>query len=250
MIVDVSAFFGHWASLPADAGADAVRDSLKASGVDVMFLSALDAVWAPDPNRANEPAYEGARRFADVYPVPVLDPTAMSWRGEFARAAAEPKVRVARLLPGYGSYELAGADDLLAALGEAGVAALIQTRMDDPRAHHPRAQVPDVPADAAACVAQRHPELTVIIGGARTGEIRLLGEQMRSLPNLYADVSQADGLNAIKGLLEEGLGAKLLFGSHAPLFVTCSAMARVLTDLDDAEAETILGGNAVHLFGL
>ena len=250
MIVDVSAFFGHWASLPADAGAEAVRNSLKAVGVDAMFFSLLDSVWASDPNRANGVVYWVAERFPDVYPVPVLDPTIASWRRELARAAAEPKVRLARLLPNYGYYELARVDDLLAALSESGMAALIQTRMEDPRAHHPRAQVPDLPAAAAASVAERHPKLTVIIGGARTGEIRALGDQLRSLPNLYADVSQADGMNALRGLVAEGLAPKLLFGSHAPLFVPRSAMARVLTDLDDADAEAILGGNAARLFGL
>jgi uncharacterized protein len=120
----------------------------------------------------------------------------------------------------------------------------VQTRLEDPRSHHPLAQVPDLPAAEVADLAARHPDLTVIVGGARTAEIRALRERLLDLPRFYADVSQADGLDAVRLLVEEGLGQKLLFGSHAPLFVPHAALARVVTDLPDAAAAAILGGNA------
>src|SRR5436853_283644 len=83
-----------------------------------------------------------------------------------------------------------------------------------------------------------------ILGGARTGEIRALRERLREMPHFYADVSQADGLDAVRLLVDESLGDKLLFGSHAPLFMPHAALARVVTDLTDTDAAAILGGNA------
>ena len=114
---------------------------------------------------------------------------------------------------------------------------------------HPLARVPDLPAAEVADAAARHPELTVILGGARTGEIRALRERLRALPHFYADVSQSDGLDAVRLLVETGLGDKLLFGSHAPLFMPHAALARVVIDLADADAAAILGGNAARALG-
>jgi len=250
MIVDISAFAGNWSSLLAPGDAETVHKSLKAVGVDLIMLSALDAAWAPSPHRANKIAYEGAGTFRDVYPVPVLDPTCAGWRRELERAAAHQRVRAVRLMPTYRAYELDAADELLAAIADAGLAAIVQTRMEDPRSHHPLAQVPDLDAKAVVAAAERHPDLTVVICGPRRWDLVEVVEKLRSLPNLFADVSQMDGMNAIKGYVEDGLAEKLMFGSHAPLFVAWSAMARVVTDLDDAAAEAILGGNAARVLGL
>jgi len=53
-------------------------------------------------------------------------------------------------------------------------------------------------------------------------------------------------LNAIRVLVDEGLEAKLVFGSHAPLFIPYAALGRVVTDLDDEATEAILNGNALR----
>src|SRR5437016_6231923 len=97
-----------------------------------------------------------------------------------------------------------------------------------------------------AAAGGRHPGVAAILGGARTGEFRALRERLRALPHFYADVSQSDGLDAVRLLVETGLGDKLLFGSHAPLFMPHAALARVVIDLADADAAAILGGNAAQ----
>jgi predicted TIM-barrel fold metal-dependent hydrolase len=252
MIIDINAFAGHWPFSPVRGDLAAVRDSLRAAGVQRLCVSPLEAAWCRNPHLANAALYEAAAAFEDVWPVPVLDPTVATWRAELARAAAEPRVRLIRLLPAYSPYSLAQADELLDALAQAGLGVLVQTRLEDPRSQHPRAPVPDLPAAEVAEAAARHPELAVILGGARTAEIRALTERLLALPHFYADVSQADGLDAVRLLVAPasgypGLGEKLLFGSHAPLFMPHAALARVVTDLADAEAAAILGGNAARV---
>jgi uncharacterized protein len=244
VIVDINAFAGHWPFSPVRGDLSSVRASLRALGVERVCVSPLDAAWCRNPHLANAALFQDAAAFPDVWPVPVLDPTVAMWRAELERAAAQPRVRLVRLLPIYSPYPLAEADALLGALEQAGLGALVQTRLEDPRAQHPLAQVPDLPAAAVAEAAGRHPGLTVILGGARSAEIRALREPLLALPRFYADVSQADGLDALAMLVEDGLGEKLLFGSHAPLFMPHAALARVVPDLADADAAAILGGNA------
>jgi len=247
MIVDVNAFTGHSTSYPTDGSVSAVRNSLCAVGVDRIFLSPLNAAWFPNPHRCNQEVYDASDDFDDIVPVPIIDPTVTTWRDELARAAEHPKVKAVKLLPAYSPYELSSADDLLNELAKAVLAAVIQTRLEDPRRQHPLAQVPDIPASEVAGVAERHPDLTVIIGGPRWAEIKALSDQLLALPNLYADVSQADGFDSLKLLVEMGLAPRLLFGSHAPIFIPWSAMARVVNDLNNVDAEAILGGNTERL---
>lgn len=71
-----------------------------------------------------------------------------------------------------------------------------------------------------------------------------LKEELLERPRFFADVSQADGMASLALFVETGLTEKLLFGTHAPLFVPQAGMARVLTELDDTAARAILGGNA------
>lgn len=244
MIIDLNAYAGHWPFHPVSGDLRAVRASLRACGVDRVCVSPLGAAWHRNPHLCNAEVYRSAEAFEDIWPVPVLDPTVATWREELARAIQQPKVRLVKLLPTYSPYALSEADDLLSALTKAKLCVIIQTRLDDPRRQHPLAQAPDLPASEVANAAERHPGLTVIIGGPRTAEVRGLRDRLLKLPNLYADVSQADGLDAVRTLAEAGLTEKLLFGSHAPLFIPYSAVSRVVTDLSDEAAAAILGGNA------
>jgi predicted TIM-barrel fold metal-dependent hydrolase len=254
MVIDVNAFIGTWPSHPVIGDLKAVRDSLRAYGVDRIFVSPLEAAWCRNPHRFNQSLYRAVEAFDDVWPVPVLDPTVATWRKELDRAvgathASSIEVRLVRLLPAYSPYKLSEADALLEALTVEGLGAIVQTRLEDPRRQHPLAQVPDVPAAEVVDAAERHPDLTVIIGGPRAGEIRALKDRLLGLPNLYADVSQAEGIDVLPGLVKEGLTAKLVFGSHAPIFIPHAALSRVLTDLDNETAAAILGGNAAGILG-
>ena len=249
MIIDLNAFTGTWPFYPVVGDIKTVRNSLKAYGVDRIFVSPLEAAWCRNPHRFNQQLYQTVEALDDVWPVPVLDPTVATWQKELDKAVEQPEVILVRLLPAYSPYELPEADELMKALIESGLGVIVQTRIEDPRRQHPLAQVPDVPAAEVAEAAERHPDLTVIIGGPRIGEIRQLKDRLLKLPNLYADVSQAEGINAMRELVEDGLTEKLVFGSHAPMFIPYSALSRVLTDLDNETAAAILGGNAARLMG-
>jgi predicted TIM-barrel fold metal-dependent hydrolase len=249
VIIDLNAFTGSWPSRALAGDLPAVRDSLRACGVDRICVSPLEAAWCRNPHAFNAPLYRAIETYADVWPVPVLDPTVATWREELSRALRQPRVRLVRLFPTYSPYPLGQAHTLLQALAEAGLAVMIQTRMEDPRSQHPLALVPDLPAAEVASAAERHPNLSVIIAGARTTELVGLKGRLLALPNLYADTSQADGMDAVRLLVEAGLTEKLLFGSHAPLFVPHAAVGRVITDLSDDSAEAILGGNALRAIG-
>lgn len=248
MIIDVNAWTGSWPALvnvPYDVAS--VRASLRNLGVERIFMAPLAAAWCTNPHLSNSEVYEAAEKYDDVSPVPVIDPTMPTWPEEVEKAAEHHDVRMIKLLPGYGGYDLAVADDLLEEARRASLAVMVQVRIDDPRRHHPLAQVPDVPAEDVIKAAERHPELKLVIGGASATVLRDFKEELRELPGLFADTSQVDGVDSVKMLVDKGLGGKLLFGSHAPVFMPAAAVARVVADLPYEVAKVIMRENAVRL---
>jgi len=141
-------------------------------------------------------------------------------------------------------------DELFEEAKQVNLAVMVQIRIDDPRRHHPLAQVPDVHAGEVVEAAKRHPDLKLVMGGASAATLRELAPQVRDLPGLYADTSQVDGVDSVKTLVDEGIGCKLLFGSHAPVFMPAAALARVLNDLPDDMAVGIMKDNAAGLQGV
>ena len=263
MIIDVNAWTGPWPALvnvPHDVAS--VRSSLREYGVERIFMAPLAAVWSTNPHLCNTVVYEAADEFDDISPVPVIDPTLPTWPEELEKAAGHHAVGMIKLLPGYGGYDLAEVDE---AVGDGAVTdfavvdelheearrtdlvVMIQVRIDDPRRHHPMAQVPDVPVRDVVEAAVRHADLKLVIGGSSAAALRDLAPQIRELPGLYADTSQVDGVDGVKGLVDAGLGGKLLFGSHAPVFMPSAAVARVVNDLPDEVAKAILRENAARL---
>ena len=273
MIIDVNAWTGPWPALvnvPHDVAS--VRSSLREYGVERVFMASLAAVWSTNPHLCNTVVYEAADEFDDISPVPVIDPTLPTWPEELEKAAGHHAVGMIKLQPGYGGYDLAevdeavgdgavadGAeadesvadmavvDELLEAARRASLVVMVQVRIDDPRRHHPKAQVPDVPVRDVVEAAERHADLKLVIGGASAAALKDLAPQICELPGLYADTSQVDGVDGVRGLVDAGLGGKLLFGSHAPVFMPSAAVARVVNDLPDEVAKAILRENAARL---
>ncbi len=249
MIVDIAAFTGAWPSHPVHGRMGKVIESLKSVGVDRVLFSPLDGVWCRSPHLYNGPLYRACSGREDLLPVPVVDPTITTWETEVAEAVEEG-ARAIRLFPNYHGYTLADVEHLWGAIQNVGLITIVQTRMEDPRRQHPASVINDVAVSEIVDISRNHSDLNFVIGGARTGDIRAQMDALRAGGNLYADVSQADGLDAVLVLIEDGLSESLLFGSHAPLFIPHSAVARVITDIDDDTAMSILGRNAIRLFGI
>jgi predicted TIM-barrel fold metal-dependent hydrolase len=249
MIVDLNSFIGYWPSHRLNGAADQVWPALRDIGVTRIFASHLSSAWCRNPHVYNKPLYEAVDSTDDVWPVPILDPTVADWQHELDRASQHDRVRLVRLLPNYGGYELAEVGGFLQAIQDAHLAVIVQTSLEDARRHHPLAVVPSLAASTIVDMAERYAHLKVVIGGAKAGELRNLTGRILALPHVYVDTAQVDGLDAIKVLSDGGLGDRLVFGSQAPLFICHAALARVVTDVADDVAEAILGGNAMRLLG-
>jgi predicted TIM-barrel fold metal-dependent hydrolase len=252
MIVDLFAHLGPFPPRPVGLEARGLADLLRPFGVTRVFAGRLEALWLENPhdaNRLDEPGPPATD--PPSTPVPVLAPNVATWPDELDRLARRGRPEMVRLLPGYGGYSLsdAEADALLEALGRRGIVAQVVVQMEDPRRQNPRARVANVPAAEVLDAAGRHPGLKVLLCGAGTNDLNALAPKLPRAHNLWAETSNLDGLGAIPRLLRSPWRDRLVFGTHAPLFIPYSGLARVAVDLDDPEAEKVFAANAVELLG-
>jgi predicted TIM-barrel fold metal-dependent hydrolase len=247
--VDFTAFCGPFTRRPIGLEAPALWARLAPFGVDRVYAGRLEALWFENAHDANRLAESLPAGPPDVVPVPVIDPSLATWREELDRLAARGPLRVVRLYPNYHGYSLDDVNPFLADLAQRGAVAQVVVRVDDDRRQHRLAQAPDVPPGSVRDAAARHPSLKVLLSGALTLPLNQLARDLPKSGNLWADTSQADGFEAVAGLLKTVWRDRLVFGSHAPLFIPEAAFARVVFDLDDASAERVFSTNAAGLLG-
>lgn len=249
--IDFCGHCGPFLSRPIGVEPMGLRDLLAPYGVVKVLAGRLEALWFENPHDANRlpMALPATGAGTEVVAVPVLDPRVTSWREELDRLAAAGPLPMVRLWPRFHGYSLSEADPLLDALAARKTAAQVIVRVQDPRRQHPLAQVPDVPAIEVRDASRRHPTLRMLLSGASTQSLLGLANGLPRSNNLWADISQADGTEAILELTTTPWVDRLVFGSHAPIFVPEAAFARVLTDLDDFQVAAILHGNAGGLTG-
>ena len=247
MTIDLCAHCGPWTRRPIGLEPPALWARLAPFGVSRVFAGRLEALWFENPHDANRLAESLPDAPSEVVLVPVLDASIATWREELDRLTARGPLPIVRLLPNYHGYSLADADPLFLALAERHVIAQVVVRIDDPRRQHKLAQVADVSSAEIRDASSRHPTLRVLLSGAQTSSLNAIAKDLPPAGNLWADTSQADGVEAIRALMQTPLRDRLVFGSHAPLFIAEAAFLRVVVDLDDATAQRILHENAAGL---
>jgi uncharacterized protein len=248
MIIDVFAHLGPFFHRPVGLEAQQLAALLAPFEVTRIFAGRLEALFFENPHDANRlPGARMPTTEPSITFVPVLDPTVATWADELDRLARAGPLPMVRLYPGYGVYSLEEANGLLDALAKRKVIAQVVSQMEDPRRQHKKAQIANVPVAQVLEAASRHPGLQVLLCGAGTNELNGLGSKLPRAHNLWAETSNADGLGAIPKLLTSPWRDRLVFGSHAPLFVPYSALARVVVDLDDQEAQQVFETNALEL---
>jgi predicted TIM-barrel fold metal-dependent hydrolase len=249
---DVSAFVGDWPfrRLP-DCTPEALEQRLRREGFQRAYVSPLDGLFAGDPQPANAHWGDILRESTFFHFVPILNPMLPGWERSLA-ACREQGAAAVRLVPNYHGYSAQeeAAKALAQAAGGLHLPVMIQLRMQDTRAMHPRAPVPDVDWREAAALARACPQTPLIVVAASWPEACKLLEETRALPGCYLTLSHLEVVDGVWRLVEQFGTERLLMGTHAPLFTPTSARVKVeMSRLSAAQKYALCEGNARQLWG-
>jgi predicted TIM-barrel fold metal-dependent hydrolase len=275
-VIDVNAYIGDWPFRPLRQRTPAaVRCALERASFTRALVSPLAAIFRQECMSANSEMMRALRRAGEFFvPVPAVNPNYPGWQDD-VQATVDTGAPGIRLFPNYHAYSLddAAIREAVGRAVAAGLAIFISLRMQDERHHHPRMMVPAVPVEEVVALAQAMPQGRIVPCMARYAEAETLlaarpprdvilsaSEEScprqtapRHYPNgIFLDLSGVQGPVGCVELLAARYGAgRLLTGTAAPLQYPLPAVAKVhAAELDAADKERILGGNAAGLWAL
>ena len=251
MIHDAAAYVGDWPFRDIGGTVGGLTGIMAANGMTHALVSSLQGFFYSDPTPANEKLLRDLRGRENLFAAPILNPYLVNFPEQIARLAANPQVRAIRLAPGFHGYECAFARPLIEVAAAHRLPVIVQTKFQD-RRHHPSvAHMPEVPlADALDLVASL-PKARFVLSAAHFVETMREAERIRSLRNVWLDMSHLDGLECIKRAVKAVGARRLLLSTCWPFFYAKAALLKVAeAQLPARENEAVLGGNAGRVFGI
>ena len=275
MRLDAAAYLGSWPFRAVEGTTRGLSGMMQELGLDHALVSSLPALFHADPEPANRDLLrrlsptrqsrygDGAKNRPELWAAPAVNLHMADAAGYISRLARDPKVRAVQLAPGFHGYATsqtsAGCaataqplEEVVAAVADAGLAAVIQLRMQDERSHPPTTSIPPVPIEEAIALAERVPTARIVVAAARQGELenRSHAERIRALPNLWLTTTHLDGVGCIRRACDAVGVERLLFGTCWPFFYAKSALLKAEeAELSGTESDLLMGGNARKAFG-
>lgn len=218
-LFDATTWIGRWPfAFCAAHDGRSLADELRAHGIERALVSPLDAVFAPEPGPANRALLHETRAAQALVPVPVINPALPGWRDELEACAADPRVRVVRVLPRHHNFRLTGRAmaNFAGEIARRKLRLIVQVRLIDERHEFHAMHLKPVPAKELAAFLARFPAQPVLAAGLLRSEIHQLAPFHR---NLRCDLAFAEWLPTVPELLKKVRPEQIVFGSNTPLLL-------------------------------
>lgn len=248
MSIDMTAFLGPWPfrALP-HRDADGLGSLIARVGISHAVVTPLPGFFYKNPAEAvAEMLKEMGESRERLLPCAIINPTFPGWRRDLATMVDDWGCVACALSPTYHSYRIYDqeASDLLGALAEMGIPALLFVRLQDERSHPPLMQVPPLPIDHVVLALRAHPHLAMAVCNLNlpAEAPALVASLARPAPTLLTTSYKSLQLARMVDLL----GAEhLAYASCMPLFYPESSMAQVRdAGIEEAARYEIMEGNA------
>ncbi len=232
MIIDVNANLSRWPfrRTPCDELPRLVATYLK-HGAGQAWVGSLDGLFHRDIAGVNLRLAEACRseRRVELVPFGSVNPMLPDWQEDVRRCAEDHRMPGIRLHPGYHGYRL---DDpacaqLLDLAAQRRLIVQLVIRMDDIRVQHPLMRIADVDAKPLAGLVKARPGLRLIVlnGLATLGAPAV--RPLAATDRIWFEIAMKEGVGGVGDLIKTAGLARVLFGSHLPLYSLESAMLKI-----------------------
>ena len=253
-LFDASAWAGIWPfTMGAPVNLDELVARLQRVGIGGAAVSPLNAVLAPEPQAVNLALIAAVSALDGDFPVrfvPVIESSLPGWERDLDAVLESGRglVGAVKIVPNYHRYDVDGepAVALARRASDAGLGICVQVRVLDERAHHPLMQVPGVPVNRIARLAQVVPGARFLACGVYQAELTALADA----PNVAVELSSIESGDALANALVVIGPERLMLGTHTPVYDPAPAVAKVHGVTDDAFIANRVGWeNAMAFFG-
>lgn len=253
MITDVNLAVGPYPfrHLPL-ADPAAMAKFLREKGVTKAWTGSADALLHRDIRGVNDRLVETCRTHGAGILVPfgTVNPKFPGWEDDLKRCADVHKMNGIRLHPDFHGYALT--DEVLPRLfelaAEKKLVVVVVGRMEEERVQHPLFHFPPTAFAPLPALVQPHPELKVVMANWRMDPMSEAFSAYTRVPNLYFEIAMIEGVGRTARLVERVGAGRVLFGSHAPVFVWESAQLKLReAALRDEDAAKVRQANAAAM---
>jgi predicted TIM-barrel fold metal-dependent hydrolase len=230
----------------------ALAEKLKAQGITQAWAGSFEALLHRDIGGVNARLAEVCRRFPLFVPFGAVNPMLPDWEEDLRRCREEYRMPGVRLFPNYHGYALGDvpARRLLEIAAEHRMIVQVPLVMEDERTQHPLLRVPPVEVVGLPPLLREIRGLRVeLLNAFRSVRVEE-AKRLAAAGEVYFEIAMLEAVGGIQNLLQQAPLQRVLFGTHAPLFYTDSAVLKLKESaLTEEERAAITERNARGILG-
>jgi predicted TIM-barrel fold metal-dependent hydrolase len=251
--VDVNVHLGRWPfrRLKGDDPAELVG-KLKDKDIETAWVGSFDAVLHRDLAAVNARLADDCTRHGKdrLLPFGTVNPAMPFWEEDLRRCHEQHHMRGIRLYPGWHAYgfDRPAFAALLKAASERDLIVQLALKLEDERTLNPVLRLQPIDPTPLVELVAALPRLRLVLLNHGGVVNPALLRKLTDAGQVYADIAMVEGLSGVAKLLQAGLPARLVFGSHYPFYYLESALLKLReAGLEPDQEKAIRSGNAQRL---
>jgi len=250
MMIDTHAYLSRWPfrRLAGDEPVEFVA-SMRRQRVGQAWVGSFDGLLHKDLGSVNARLATDCRTHGTGILVPFgsVNPVLPDFSEEVRRCREQHRMPGIRLHPNYHGYTLADPrfSEVLRLATRFGLIVQLVVTMEDERTQHPLLQVPSVDLSPLAGIVSDIPSLRLMV---QNQNHNAPAKQIAAAGQVYFDFAMVERVRGVATLARQISPARVVFGSHFPLFYLESASLKMReAGLSDVDFRAISEGNARRL---